>query len=97
MARLFAEVDRLETENDRYAALNTRLNLTVDDLEDVRDDLNGTVADLDDVADALNTTEDRVVVRRAARRGAIRRPVGSLGASIESPGRSFDGPDRSLK
>ena len=60
--RLGAEVDRLETENNRYAVLNDRFNITLDDLEDVRDDLNGTVSDLEDVADALNTTRDQIVV-----------------------------------
>eukprot|EP00751_Fragilariopsis_kerguelensis_P034192 CAMPEP_0170971056 /NCGR_PEP_ID=MMETSP0735-20130129/44997_1 /TAXON_ID=186038 /ORGANISM="Fragilariopsis kerguelensis, Strain L26-C5" /LENGTH=297 /DNA_ID=CAMNT_0011390945 /DNA_START=156 /DNA_END=1046 /DNA_ORIENTATION=+ len=54
------EIDRLGLENDRYASLNTRLNVTVDELEDVQDDLNSTVYELEDVASRLNITKDEL-------------------------------------
>lgn len=61
ISRLDDEIDRLQTENNRYQFLNDKLNITVDDLEDVRDDLNITVSDLEDVASVLNTTRDQIV------------------------------------
>mmetsp|Transcript_19719 Transcript_19719/g.22742 ORF Transcript_19719/g.22742 Transcript_19719/m.22742 type:complete len:626 (+) Transcript_19719:169-2046(+) len=58
--RMTTEIDRLGLENDRYASLNTRLNVTVDELEDVQDDLNSTVYELEDVAARLNLTKDEL-------------------------------------
>lgn len=94
VAALEHQVFQLKEENDRYAVLNDRLNLTVDDLEVVKNDLNMTVSDLDQVADALNTTRDQIFaeiqelktqnLEYAQLNNRLQTQVGVLGKDLES-------------
>jgi predicted nucleic acid-binding Zn-ribbon protein len=53
---LSGQVDRLESENDRYGSLNDNLNYTVQEIQDLKDQLNATTNRLDVVSQELNAT-----------------------------------------